>query len=167
MNREDSRRNERAVRQYGPSVYRLAFSQLRNRQDAEDVYQEVFLRYVEKAPAFEDPEHEKAWLLRVTVNCCKDMLRSLWRKRNVPLDEARELPFFTQEERDLDRELLKLSQKDRVLLHLIYWEDLSTSQAASVLGCRPAAVRQRLVRARKRLKKVLEEEESDYVPADL
>ncbi len=167
MDREENGRNERAVRQYGPSVYRLAFSQLRNRQDAEDVYQEVFLRYVEKAPAFEDPEHEKAWLLRVTVNCCKDIFRSLWRKRNVPLDEARELPFFTREEQDLRRELFKLSQKDRALLHLIYWEDLSTVQAASVLGCKPAAVRQRLTRARKKLKKILEEEESGYVPADL
>ncbi len=167
MNFENDGRNEAAVREHGPSVYRLAFSQLRSRQDAEDVYQEVFLRYVEKAPAFQSQEHEKAWLLRVTLNCCRDVFRAPWRKRNVPLDEAQDLPFTTQAEWDLHRELMKLPKRDRAVLHLVYWEGLSTAEAASILNCKPAAFRQRLVRARAKLKKILDEEEFDYVRSNL
>ena len=65
--------DEAVVEEYGPAVYRLAFAQLRSKPDAEDVFQEVFLRYVDKAPVFQSQDHEKAWFLRVTLNCCKDL----------------------------------------------------------------------------------------------
>ena len=69
MEEEKRQRDEEIVARQGPRVYRLAFAQLRSKADAEDVFQEVFLRYVEKEPAFESQEHEKAWFLRVTLNC--------------------------------------------------------------------------------------------------
>lgn len=149
-------REEELVKEYAPAVYRLAFAQLRSRADAEDVFQEVFLRYVDKSPVFESREHEKAWFLRVTLNCCKDLWCSPWRRRNVPLDM--DLPFETRDEWGLHQELLKLPKKYRAVLHLFYWEDLPTAEIAAVVGCSPSAVRQRLARGRNMLKDLLNEE---------
>lgn len=144
------------IERFGPAVYRLAFSQLHSRHDADDIFQEVFLRYVEKAPAFTGPEHAKAWLLRVTLNCCRDMWRSPWRKRHVPLEE--DLPFETPEEWDLHREVMALPKKYRAVLHLYYWEDLSCGEIASITGAKPGAVRQQLHRGRAKMKEILEKE---------
>lgn len=150
------RMDEEIVARQGPGVYRLAFAQLRCKADAEDVFQEVFLRYVEKNPEFEGPEHEKAWFLRVTLNCCRNVWRAPWRRKNVPLEES--LPFETPEQRDLHRELLRLPQKYRVVLHLFYWEDLPTGEIARITGSSPGAVRKQLERARRLLKDIIEEE---------
>lgn len=154
-------RDNEIVARYGPSVYRLAFAQLRSRTDAEDIYQEVFLRYVDKHPQFESPDHAKAWFLRVTINCCKDLWRSPWQRLRVPLEE--DLPFETSEEWGLHQQLKKLPKKYRAVLHLFYWEDLTTGQIAQVLGCKPATVRQRMTRARAMMKDLLTEEETQNV----
>lgn len=147
---------EEVVARQGPSVYRLAFAQMRSKSDADDVFQEVFLRFVEKSPEFENPEHEKAWFLRVTLNCCRNVWRAPWRRKNVPLDEN--LPFVSQEQWDLHRELLRLPQKYRSVLHLFYWEELSTREIAQITGSSPGAVRKQLERARRLLKEILEKE---------
>lgn len=154
---QTNRSDEAIVAEYASTVYRLAFAQLRNKADAEDVFQEVFLRYVRNSPVFENKEHEKAWFLRVTMNCCKDLWRSPARRRSVPLSE--DLPFETRDEWGLHQELLKLPKKYRAVLHLHYWEDMSTAEIASVLNCKPAAVRQRLCRARAKLKDILDKED--------
>ncbi len=150
------RRDEEIVARQGPRVYRLAFAQLRSKADAEDVFQEVFLRYVEKLPEFESPEHEKAWFLRVTLNCCRSLWRSAWHKRSVPLDEN--LPFETRDQWGLHQELLRLPKKYRAVLHLFYWEDMSTAEIAKVTGNTPAAVRKQLERARGMMKELIEKE---------
>ena len=150
------RRDEEIVARQGPRVYRLAFAQLRSKADAEDVFQEVFLRYVEKLPEFESPEHEKAWFLRVTLNCCRSLWRSAWHKRSVPLDEN--LPFETRDQWGLHQELLRLPKKYRAVLHLFYWEDMSTAEIAKVTGNTPAAVRKQLERARVMMKELIEKE---------
>lgn len=150
------RRDEEVVARQGPRVYRLAFAQLRSKADAEDVFQEVFLRYVEKLPEFESPEHEKAWFLRVTLNCCRSLWRSAWHKRSVPLDEN--LPFETRDQWGLHQELLRLPKKYRAVLHLFYWEDMSTAEIAKVTGNTPAAVRKQLERARGMMKELIEKE---------
>ena len=150
------RRDEEIVARQGPRVYRLAFAQLRSKADAEDVFQEVFLRYVEKLPKFESPEHEKAWFLRVTLNCCRSLWRSAWHKRSAPLDEN--LPFETRDQWGLHQELLRLPKKYRAVLHLFYWEDMSTAEIAKVTGSTPAAVRKQLERARGLMKERLEKE---------
>lgn len=111
MNANDRERSEAAVREYGAAVYRLAFSQLQNIADTEDVFQEVFLRYVEKAPIFQGQEHEKAWLLRVTLNCCRDLFRSPFRRRRTALEEAENLPAWDAEETHLREQLQKLPKK--------------------------------------------------------
>ena len=77
------------IEKYKDMVYRIAFSYCRNRSDADDVFQEVFLRYFRKSPVFENAEHEKAWLIRVTVNCSKSVLMSPWRKHEVDRKSTR------------------------------------------------------------------------------
>ena len=83
---------EAVIRRYSDMVYRLAFARTGNRSDAEDLYQEVFLRYLTKAPAFTSEDHRKAWLLRVTINCAKKLHAAPWRRRTEPLSETLEAP---------------------------------------------------------------------------
>ena len=161
MDKSAYERSEAAVLNFGDAVYRLAFSQLQNKADTEDVFQEVFLRYLEKAPVFEDKTHEKAWLLRVTLNCCKDVFRSPFRKHSARLEEAEDRLVWEPEESWLLERLKKLSKKDRAVLHLFYWEDLTTEQVARAVRCSPAAARQRLSRAREKLRRELDKEEHE------
>ena len=144
---------ERVFHQYADMVYRLAFSQTQNRSDADDVFQEVFLRYMRRAGAFESEEHEKAWLLRVTVNCSRKLWRSAWFRRTVALDES--VTFDMPEETGVARALLQLPQKYRTVIHLFYYEDMPVAKIAETLGMKESAVRTRLTRARELLRKRL------------
>ncbi len=147
---------ERIVAKWSDTVYKLAFAQTRNRSDAEDVYQEVFLRYVRKSPVFESEEHEKAWFLRVTLNCCKKLWAAAWRRHDVPLDET--VQADTPENHYLAEELKKLSPKYGAVLHLFYWEDMTVDEIGRLLGLRPGTVKSRLSRGRELLRKRLKGE---------
>ena len=147
---------EVVIRRYSDMVYRLAFARTGNRSDAEDLYQEVFLRYLTKAPAFTSEDHRKAWLLRVAVNCANRFHAAPWRKRTEPLSEALSVP--APEGEDLWEELRRLPEKDRTVLHLYYYEDMTTEEIAQMLDRNPATVRSQLLRARAKLKKLLVEE---------
>lgn len=147
---------EAVIRRYSDMVYRLAFARTGNRSDAEDLYQEVFLRYLTRAPAFTSEEHRKAWLLRVAVNCANRFHTAPWRKRTEPLSEALSVP--APEGEDLWEELRRLTEKDRTVLHLYYYEDMTTEEIAKLLDRNPATVRSQLLRARAKLKKLLVEE---------
>lgn len=150
---------EEAVERYSDLVYRLAFSQMRSKSEADDVYQEVFLRYFRKNPAFASEEHRKAWLIRVTLNCCRKQWSSPWRKRTVPLDDREDFVFPEPEETGLREQLLRLPAQYRAVLHLFYYEDLSVEETARALGRKPATVRTQLTRARRLLKGYFEENE--------
>ena len=147
---------EAVIRRYSDMVYRLAFARTGNRSDAEDLYQEVFLRYLTRAPAFTSEEHRKAWLLRVAVNCANRLHASPWRRRTEPLSEALSVP--APEGEDLWEELRRLPERDRTVLHLYYYEDMTTEEIAQMLDRNPATVRSQLLRARAKLKKLLVEE---------
>ena len=147
---------EAVIRRYSDMVYRLAFARTGNRSDAEDLYQEVFLRYLTHAPAFTSEDHRKAWLLRVAVNCANRFHTAPWRKRTEPLSEALSVP--APEGEDLWEELRRLPEKDRTVLHLYYYEDMTTEEIAKLLDRNPATVRSQLLRARAKLKKLLVEE---------
>lgn len=147
---------EAVIRRYSDMVYRLAFARTGNRSDAEDLYQEVFLRYLTKAPAFTSEDHRKAWLLRVAVNCANRFHTAPWRKCTEPLSEALSVP--APEGEDLWEELRRLPEKDRTVLHLYYYEDMTTEEIAQMLDRNPATVRSQLLRARAKLKKLLVEE---------
>ena len=111
---------ETVIRHYAPTVYRLAAAQLHSRHDADDVLQEVFLRYLRKQPTFDSEEHRKAWLLRVTVNCCRKVQLSPWRLRTEPLSDL--LPAPEAEDPGLLELLEALPAKYRSVLHLFYYE---------------------------------------------
>lgn len=145
-----------AVEKWGNAVYCLACSQVKSRADADDVFQEVFLRYHRFAPPFQSEEHCKAWLLRVTINCCRTHLASPWRHRTVPLEDI--YACRSPEESSVAEALQTLPPKDRALIHLFYFEGYRTEEIAGIMGLRPASVRSRLTRARQKLRLLLKEE---------
>ena len=147
-----------AARQYQDMVYRIALHAFGSPQDAEDAVQEVFLRlYTEEKP-FEGPDHLRRWLIRVTVNVCRDALRSPWRKRRVFLEELPETPVFDRPEQgELYREVMGLPEKYRTVLYLFYYEELTVKEIGEILGLRTTAVTTRLHRARAKLKEQLTE----------
>ena len=147
---------EAVIRRYSDMVYRLAFARTGNRSDAEDLYQEVFLRYLRSDPQFTSEEHRKAWLLRVTVNCCRTHLSAPWRRHTVPLEDV--YACQTPEESAVADALQALSSRDRAIIHLFYFEGYGTEEIAGITGLRPASVRSRLTRARQKLRKILKEE---------
>ncbi len=152
----------RAVEQHQDMVYHLALHTLGSPQDADDAAQEVFLRLFRAEKDFESPEHLRRWLLRVTVNHCRDVLKSPWRRRRAALEELPERPVFDrQEDGDLYASVMALPEKYRTVLDLFYYEELSTAEIAPLLGMSPTAVTTRLSRARQALRKKLGEEWED------
>lgn len=151
---------EQIIRTYSDMVYRLAFARTGTKEDADEVYQEVFLRLLKKRPRFENEEHCKAWLLRVTVNCSNTLLASLWKKRTVVLEE--DLPFQEKESLELYNELSRLPQKYRDVIHFFYYEELSVAEISEILRRRESTVRTQLTRARALLKEILEEEDYEF-----
>ena len=145
---------EEVMGRYQTMVFRLAYSYTRSRSDAQDLCQEVFLRYFCSRPLFASEEHRRAWLLRVTVNRCKTHLTSWWVRRTVPLDDR--IPMPEPEPLALDEALRQLAEKDRLVIHLFYYEECSTQEIARMMRTTEGAVRTRLTRARQRLGKILE-----------
>jgi len=150
---------EGVILRHSNMVYRLATSQMKTKFDADDVYQEVFTRYIRKNPCFQSQEHEKAWFIRVTINCCKTAWSSAWRRRTAPLDET--MPYLQRQPQSLIDELQKLPQKYRTVVHLHYYEDMSVEKISKAIGKSRSAVKMRLSRAREMLRGILEED--DYV----
>ena len=157
---------EEVIRRNSETVYRLAYSLVRTRSDADDIYQEVFLRYVRKNPVFDSAEHEKAWFMRVTINCCKNLWKSPWMQRRSALEKdalEREASYEgiceTKEEDLLLIETIKqLPEKYRVVIHLFYYEELSVEEIGKITKSKASTIRTRLTRARRLLKRLLKEE---------
>lgn len=150
---------EEIIRKYSSSMLKTAFSLLKSTDDAEDAVQEAFLKLITKAPEFENDEHRKAWLLRVTVNISKNMLKSA-RRKNLSLTE--EIPYSEKSD-DVLPYVLSLDEKYRVVIHLYYYENYSIKEIAEILSLPAATVGTRLSRARKMLEKSLKEDFGDEV----
>ena len=147
-----------AVAQYGSAVYRLAYAMTRSRSDADDVFQEVFLRLHRSAPDFLNEAHRRAWLLRVTANCARSLLTSPWRRRTVGLDEAVLHQVEELEDRGVLEAVWKLPEKYRVPLYLYYFEGYGTEEIGAILGRPPSTVQTQLARAREKLRQMWKEE---------
>jgi len=153
------------VSTWQPVVYRLALSYTRTIPDAEDITQEVFLRALRAHPVFSNDEHTKAWFLRVTINCCKTHLGSYWRRNveQLPDDALSDTssPVTSQERHEQQESVLKavsrLPWKQRVCVHLFYYEDAPIDTIAQVLSMKPSTIRSHLHRARLALKATLKE----------
>ena len=151
---------EAAVERYGDTVFRLAYSYLKNRADAEDVMQETLLKLY-GCPPFDGEEHERHWVIRVAVNECKKLLRSPWRRRVDPLEDLPETAVFdTPAQSELFREVMALPPKYRAAIYLHYYEGYAVREIAAMLGARPSTVRTWLLRARGQLRTTLKEAES-------
>lgn len=142
---------EAAVKDWGDMLFRLSFTMLGNQADAEDAVSETIIKYIEKAPAFADKEHRKAWLIKVASNNCRDMLRADRRRRWVSLEDVTEL-CRQERDRDVMYELLNLPPKYRLAVYLHYVAGYKTAEMAGMLGISPAAARKRLEYGRKMLK---------------
>ena len=149
---------EALARRYAGDVFRLAYARTGSRADAEDVMQETFIRLLRARPAFAEPEHARAWLLRVAANCANDWFRAPWRRREGPLEDALPAPE-EPEPGGVVEAVLALPAKYRTAVHLYYYEELSVAEIAKITGKSESAVKSRLFRARAMLREALKEDD--------
>jgi len=141
------------VKAYSASILRCAYAYVKNHSDAEDIAQDVLISYMQKAPVFQDEAHKRAWLIRVTSNKCKDLLKSNWKKRTVELSD--DLSYLPEEFSSLLTYVLSLDEKYRIPIHLFYYEGCTMDQIADILDCNTATVGTWLARGRKLLKTMM------------
>lgn len=144
------------IERHKDSVYKVAYSYCRNSVDSDDIFQEVFLSYFRSKPQFESAEHEKAWFIRVTINYCKKMMNSSWKKKIVELQDN--IIFETKEDSDLYIAVANLPHKYRIVVHLYYYEGYSIKEISQIISVKETTIQTRLQRARGMLKKFVEEE---------
>lgn len=150
---------DEAFRRYGDRVFSAAFSICRNREDADDVVQDTFLRYYTHDMDYMTEDHLKAWLLRVGINRAKDITASFWRRNRVSWEEyMNDLTFVQDEDRSLFQAVMRLPEKYRVVIHLHYYEEYSVEEIAALVRSRPGTVKSQLSRGRKLLKSMLTED---------
>ena len=160
----------KTIEKYSPFVYRLAFSQVKSKSDADDIHQEVFVRYITRKPAFESEEHEKAWFIRVTTNLCKNWWKTAWRRRVISMSEYEEertagqrtgsvqlVQGVTDENAIIDMVKI-LPQKYRLVIHLFYYEEMTIEEIGKALDLKASTVRTQLTRARRKLSELLKED---------
>lgn len=151
---------ERTITVYGDLLYRIALHHLNTREDAEDVAHDVFIKWLEKAPAFSSDEHEKAWLIRTTINACTDFRRRTARRLTVALDACPEPP--APETGSVLEDVLALPPHLSTLIFLHYYEGYSIREIAALLGKTESSIQSRLYRARQKLKQEREESVNEY-----
>lgn len=139
-------------------VYRLTLNWFRQPADAEDAAQEAMLRLWRAGETFTSDDHLRHWLVRVTLNVCKDISRSPWRQRTVPLESVSPPEFAEPENRELYRAVMDLPAKYRLPLYLYYFEGYTAGEVGQLLGVKESTVQTRLARAREKLKRQLTEE---------
>lgn len=153
---------KRAVEQYADTVRRLCMIHLKNYADTEDIFQTVFLKYALSTTAFESQEHERAWLIRVTINACKDLLKSFFRSRTVSIEEILEQPAAPSEEhREVLEAVLSLPVKYRKVIYLHYYEGYTAPEIGRILGKNVNTVYSLMKRAREMLRDRLGGEEDE------
>lgn len=146
----------RAIERYSDTVRRLCMIHLKNEADTEDIFQTVFLKYVLHSVPFENEEHEKAWFIRVTINACKDLLKSFFRSRTVSLDGMIEQPSaLPPDYRDVWEAVFSLPQKYRDVVYLHYFEDYTAPQISRILGKNVNTIYTLLTRSKQMLREKL------------
>lgn len=146
--------NEVVLKRNADTVYKIAYIRTNNKYDAEDIMQDVFLRFVKKQPNFDNAEHEKAWFIRTTINRTNSFFTSAWRRNTVPLDES--LPFSEKSKEDSILEIVLSLPKDvSTAIHLHYYENMSVRDISSAMSKSESAVKSLLFRGRKLLKSIL------------
>lgn len=146
----DEQEVNRAIERYSDTVRKLCMIHLKNYHDTEDIFQTVFLKYVLSSVVFESEEHEKAWLIRVTVNACRDLLKSFFRRHTTTLDALlTQTEELSPDHSDVLEAVLSLPAKYRDAVYLYYYEEYSAAEIGSILGKNVNTVYTLLARARK------------------
>lgn len=147
------------IEKYSNMLIRVCFTYMKNINDAEDLAHDAFLKLIEKRPSFESEEHEKAWLIRVSINLCKNRLKTSWFRKREPLHEG--AYNFTPMESEVMSSVLELPAKYRSIILLYYFEEYSITEVAEILGKKKSTIGSQLHRARKLLKSKLKEDFDD------
>ena len=146
------------VEMYASMIYRIAYTRMQNVADAEDITQEVLLKYLKTGKTFRDEEHRKMWLIRVTVNTIKSSLTSAWRRHTVALDDVTEPSYEAADLPVLQEKVEKLPERYRLPMFLYYYEELSVREIAHVTKSTEGTVKSLLSRGRKMLRDELKED---------
>lgn len=151
---------ETLIQRYKGTVFSVALSYTNNKEDAEDIFQEVFLTLYRVNPQFNDEEHRKAWLIRTTINCSLHVVNNSYRKKTVSDENVKEgsFTFQSKEENALYIAMRELPEKYRIVLQLFYFEDMSVKSIADALNMKETTVKVQLSRAREMMKEKLQEE---------
>ena len=153
----------RLVTAYADMILRISYQYLKQTQDAEDICQTVFLKYLSNNCEFDSVEHEKAWIIRATINTCKDHLKSAFFRRTVPLEEAVQVAAPAVPDRPILDAMKQLPKHYRISIYLYYYEDYSAREIGQILGKSEATINQYLSRGRKKLETYLTEERRQTV----
>lgn len=146
----------RAIELYSDMIRRICLLHLKNHADTEDVFQEVFLKYVLRGAVFESVEHERAWLIRVTVNACKDLLKSLFRRKTVSLEVlSEEAASISSEQYATLEAVLALPEKYKDVIYLHYYEGYNAREIGRILKKKENTVYSLLSRGRELLRQEL------------
>lgn len=152
---------EDLITKYSSAVFRCAYSYVNNRSDAEDIMQEVFLKYLVKKPVFNDETHEKAWFLRVTINMCKSYLRSSWLKKREEIDDDMRDKTYIENDPTLWELVRQLPEKYRVVVELYFVEGYTIKEISVILKKNPSTIGTWLERGKKQLRKTMEDGENE------
>lgn len=149
---------------YSQTVFRIAYSRTQNREDAEDITQNVFLKYISANKQFNSEEHRKAWILRVAVNCTNDFVKSAHYRHRADTEQypqyreqGEEPSYELSEKSEVYYAVQSLPEKYRIPIYLFYYEDMPIAQIAAVTSQRESTVRSQLTRARDMLREILKE----------
>ena len=145
------------IEEYSNMVYRIAFMKVKTKEEAEDIYQEVFFKLTQKMPKFKSEEHKKAWLIRVTINISNNYLKSAWRRKKVDLDEN--IEYIKDDSNNFSNvydEVRKLPEDYRLVIYLYYYEGYKVSEISSIIKKNENTIKTWLSRARELLRQKLE-----------
>ena len=149
------RQAEYLAEAYADVILRLSYTYLKNTQDAQDVCQTVFVKLLTEPRQFESPAHERAYILRMAANACKDILKSPWRRRTRPLEEGLQVPAPAAGDGSVLSAVNTLPPHYRAVIYLYYYEGYAAGEIGKILGVPTATVHTRLARGRARLKEIL------------
>ena len=146
------------MERFSTDVFRMAYARTNNKTDAEDITQETFIKYMKETKPFEDENHVKAWLLRVTINQSINLVTSAWYRKSTAMEEADAIAKELEEKSDVYDAVMKLPEKYRVVVHLYYYEGYSVQEISSILKIKESTIKSQLKRARAKLKEMLKED---------
>lgn len=143
---------------YKTMLFRIAFTYMKNTEDCEDILQEVFLKLLTNTSEFASQEHEKRWLIRVTVNLCKNHMKSFWNSKRTSMEELQEFTM-NMEELEIMQDILALPKKYKIVIYLHYVEGYKCMEIADIMHLKESTVKMRLKKGRELLKIQLETED--------